>query len=328
MINAAIVGIGWWGQKIVNAVQGKSERIRFIRGVSKEPDTVRDFAARQGFELSTEFADVLADPRVQAVVLATPHSLHTQQIVDVAKAGKAVFCEKPLALKKADALRSTSACREAGVLLGLGTNKRFWPSMRELRRVVASGELGEILHVEGHYSNENSGAHFSPWRGSPAEAPGAGMTGSGIHVLDALVNLLGPVARVQTQVITRKPAPDPTDTLSIMFEFENKTSALLGAVRATPFYWRIHVFGREGSVEALGETDLVIRRKGAKPEHFSYEPLDSLKEEFDVFADAVAGNSEYPIKMPHMVNVVAAFEAIVQSIETGAPVSLNRNPSS
>lgn len=322
MINAAIVGVGWWGQKIVNAVQGKSERIRFIRGISKEPDSVRDFAATHAFELSTEFADALTDPRVQAIVLATPHSLHTEQIVAVAKAGKAVFCEKPLALMKADALRSTNACRDAGVLLGIGTNKRFWPSMRELRRVVAGGELGEILHVEGHYSNENSGAHFSPWRGAPSETPGAGMTGSGIHVLDALVNLLGPVARVQTQVITRKPAPDPTDTLSIVFEFENRTSALLGAVRATPFYWRIHVFGREGSVEALGETDLVIRRKGAKPEHFSYAPLDSLKEEFDVFADAVAGDSEYPIKMTHMVNVVAAFEAIVQSIESGQPVSL------
>ena len=324
MINAAIVGLGWWGQKIVNAVQGKSTRIRFSRGVSKEPDTVREFTARHQMELSTELADVLADPRVQAVILATPHSLHTDQIIAVAKAGKAVFCEKPLALKKADAVRSTSACRDAGVLLGIGTNKRFWPSMRELRRVVASGELGEILHVEGHYSNENSGAHFSQWRTSPSEAPGAGMTGSGIHVLDALCNLLGPVARVQTQVITRKPAPDPTDTLSIMFEFENHTSALLGAVRATPFYWRIHVFGREASVEALGETELVIRRKGAKPEHHSYDPLDSLKEEFDVFADAVAGHSEYPIKMPHMVNVVAAFEAIVQSIETGQPVSLTK----
>jgi len=95
-------------------------------------------------------------------------------------------------------------------------------------------------------------------------------------------------------------------------------------VRATPFYWRIHVFGREASVEALGETELVIRRKGAKPEHVSYDPLDSLKEEFDVFADAVAGHSEYPIRMPHMVNVVAAFEAIVQSIETGQPVSLTK----
>ena len=78
MINAAIVGLGWWGQKIVNAVQGKSTRIRFSRGVSKEPDTVREFTARHQMELSTELADVLADPRVQAVILATPHSLHFQ----------------------------------------------------------------------------------------------------------------------------------------------------------------------------------------------------------------------------------------------------------
>ena len=117
MINAAIVGIGWWGQKIVTAVQGKSTRMHFIRGVSKEPDEVRAFATRHGIELSTEIKDVLADPRVQAVVLATPHSLHTEQIVACAKAGKAVFCEKPLALKEADARRSVEACQHAGVLL-------------------------------------------------------------------------------------------------------------------------------------------------------------------------------------------------------------------
>jgi len=176
MIDAAIIGLGWWGKNIVNAVQARSERLRFVRGVSKEPDTVRDFAAHHNFELSTDLNDALTDPRVQAVVLATPHSLHTQQIIAAAAAGKAVFCEKPLAMKKADAVRSVAACKQAGVVLGIGTNKRFWPSMRELRRVVAGQELGEILHIEGHYSNENSGMHFSPWRDSPEESPGGTST--------------------------------------------------------------------------------------------------------------------------------------------------------
>jgi predicted dehydrogenase len=153
MINAAIIGLGWWGKNIVNAVQAKTERVRFLRGVSKEPDTVRDFAAHHNLELSTHLDDALGDPRVQAVVLATPHSLHTDQIVAAARAGKAVFCEKPLALNKADAVRAVAACEQAGIVLGVGTNKRFWPSMRELRRVVAGGELGEILHLEGHFSN-------------------------------------------------------------------------------------------------------------------------------------------------------------------------------
>lgn len=343
MLQAAIVGLGRWGSRIVTAVQGKSDRIRFIRGVSKEPQVVRDFAAKHHIELSTELADVLADKRIQAVVLATPHSLHTSQIIEVAQSGRAVFCEKPLALRRLDAIASTNACANAGVVLGIGTNKRFWSSMRELRRVVSSGVLGEILHVEGHYSNNNSsersefskmigttqeaartddGSERASWRESPDEAPGAGMTGSGIHVLDALVNLLGPVSRVTAQVITRKPAPDPTDTLGVMFEFANRTSAYLGAVRATPFYWRIHVFGRDGSVEAIGENRIVIRRKGAEPATYDYESVDSMKEEFEVFADAVEGLSEYPISLVHMVNVVSAFEAIVHSIESGGPVAI------
>src|SRR5262249_31967969 len=98
MINAAIIGLGRWGKNIVDAVQHKSTRLRIIRGVSKEPEFVGDFAKKHGFELSTEFADAVTDPRVQAVFLATPHSLHVEQISAAAAANKPVWCEKPLAL--------------------------------------------------------------------------------------------------------------------------------------------------------------------------------------------------------------------------------------
>ena len=314
MINAAIVGIGWWGQKIVTAVQGKSERLRFIRGVSKEPDEVRDFAARHGIRLSAELNDVLADPEVRAVVLATPHSLHTQQIVACAQAGKAVFCEKPLALTKADATRAVEACKRAGVLLGIGTNKRFWPCMRELRRVVDSGVLGRLLHVEGHYSNENTGKHFSSWRTHPAEAPAAGLTGSGIHVLDALVSYAGPARQVRAQVLSLQPQPHPLDSITVMFEFERGLSGTLAAIRSTPFYWRIHLFGSTGSAEALGENELVVRLNGETPQRFSYEAVDSLAAEFDAFADALAGRASYPISGDEMIATIAAFEAIVAAV--------------
>ncbi len=325
MINAAIVGIGWWGQKIITAVQGKSANLRFIRGVSKEPDDVRDFTARHGISLSTELDDVLKDPAVQAVVLATPHSLHTEQIIACAKAGKPVFCEKPLALKKADAMRSVQACKEAGVLLGIGTNKRFWPCMRELRRVVDSGALGRILHVEGHYSNENTGRHFSSWRTDSTEAPAAGLTGSGIHVLDALVSYAGAARSVHAQVVSLQPQPNPLDTITVMFEFERagqRISGTLAAIRSTPFYWRIHIFGAEGSAEALGEDELVVRLKGQPPQLTSYDTVDSLAAEFDAFADALAGRAVYPVRGDEMIATVSAFEAIVASVASRQPVYL------
>src|SRR5665213_3051077 len=100
MINAAMIGLGRWGQTTIAAVQGKSTRVRFVHGVTKEPELVRDFAARHDFRLSTDLADVLADPIVQAVWLATPHSLHVEQVRAIAATGRPVWCEKPLALTR------------------------------------------------------------------------------------------------------------------------------------------------------------------------------------------------------------------------------------
>jgi len=322
MLNVAIIGMGWWGKNILNSVQGKSAKVRFVHGVSKEIDAALPIAEAHGLTLSDDLERALADPRVQAVYLATPHSLHTDQIVRVARAGKPVFCEKPLALKRADAERSVAACARAGALLGLGTNKRFWPSMAELRRVVASGELGRVLLIEGHYSNENSGLHFSAWRDSPDEAPGGGMTGTGIHLLDAFVSIAGPVAAVDARLTIHRTGHDPRDALGVNFEFKSGLTGYFGAVRASPVYWRVHVFGDDGSAEALGETQVVLRSRGGKTEVRDFPKVDSLLAEIDAFADAVEGRAPYPIQPGEMVDVVAAFDAIVTSMAARKPVTI------
>jgi predicted dehydrogenase len=324
MINAAIVGLGRWGRNIVNAVQGKSERLRFTHGVVRAPDAAREFAAEHGLELSTDFAGVLSSPGVQAVVLATPHTLHADQIVAVAAAGKAVFCEKPLALNRADAERAVRACGKAGVPLGLGHDKRFFPSMRELKRVVDGGYLGDILHVEGHFSNESTRVFYAGWRELPAESPGGSLTATGIHILDAFVNLVGPVRRVSAQFIAHPPRPEPVDTVSLLLEFENRVSGVLCGVRTTPQFWRVHVFGTQGSAEALEQNDLVLRKSGAQPQRLSFEPFDALRYELEAFADAVSGNAPYPIPVEQMLADVAALEAAFKSIETGEPVLVTK----
>ncbi len=322
MINAAIIGLGWWGKNHLAAAQGKSGKLRFVHGVSKEMDAAVPLAEQYGFTLSDDLERALADPRVQAVVLATPHSLHTEQVVRVAAAGKPVFCEKPFALKRADAERSVAACAKAGIPLGVGTNKRFWPSMVELRRVVASGALGRVMLIEGHYSNENSGMHFSAWRDSPDESPGGGMTGTGIHLLDAFVSIGGPVSEVNARLVTHRKGADPRDTIGVNFEFASGLAGYFGAVRASPIYWRVHVFGDEGSAEALGETQVVLRSRGGRTEVRDFPKVDSILVELDAFADAVEGRAPYPIKPKEIVDVVAAFEGIITSIGTRKPVSI------
>jgi predicted dehydrogenase len=321
MINAGIVGLGWWGKNLVEAVQGKSEHLRFVCGACRDTRPVVAFAERHGLALSSSLSELLADGRVEAVVLATPHSLHAEQIIAVAEARKPVFCEKPLALTRNDAARAIEACRQSGVVLALGENHRFWPNMQEMRRIVASGEIGAPMHIEGHTSNENSGRFFGAWRHAAAESPGGGMTGAGIHVLDAFIHLMGPVQSVNAQLITRKPPPDPLDMLSAMFRFASGATGVFATLRSTPDYRRVHVFGPAGSVEALGPSELVIRRSRQPVQQLRFAPIDSLRRELEAFADAITGRAVYPITSDEMLGTIAAFEALVASAETGRSIS-------
>jgi predicted dehydrogenase len=322
MINAAIVGLGRWGKNLVESVQGRSDKLQFVQCVVRRPETAREFGQQQRLEISSDFERMLLDDGIQAVVLATPHSLHTQQIVAAAAAGKAVFCEKPLALGKADAMLAVEACRRAGVPLGLGHDKRFWGSMRALRHISASGELGQLLHVEGHFSNESTRRYYEGWRAGEKDAPGGGLTATGIHILDAFVAVAGAARRVRAHVVSHPPSPEPVDTLSVLVDFASGVTGVLCGVRTTPQYWRVHVFGKEGSVEAVGPTDLTIRRTDAKPEHRTFEPVNSLRLELEAFADAVAGLAPYPIPTQQMIDGVAALEATIRSLESGDGVEV------
>ena len=322
MINAAIVGLGRWGRNMVSTLNGRSDRLRFTHSVVRRPDSVRDFAAQHGLAIATRLADVLDDSGVHAVVLTTPHTLHTEQVVAAARAGKPVFCEKPLALKHADAKRSLDACMQAGVPLGLGHDKRYFASMRELKRMVEAGTLGEILHIEGHFSNESTRKFYAGWREDPNESPGGGITATGIHILDAFVNLMGPVRCVSAQLIERPATPEPVDTLSVLMEFNNRVSGVLCGVRSTAHYWRVHVFGKEGSAEALGDRELIVRMWDQAPQRLQLERVDTLRCELEAFAEAIEGRTAFPISAEQMLGTVAALEAILESVETKGPVSV------
>ena len=311
MIDAAIVGLGRWGRNLVNAVQGKSNKLRFVAGVVRRPEAARPFAEEKGLELVTDLPAVLRDPRVQAVVLATPHSLHAEQVMAVAAAGKPVFCEKPLALTGAEAQRAADACARAKVPLGIGHDKRFWGSMQALMQTVKRDDLGRILHVEGHFSNETTGRFYEGWRGAEEDSPGGPLTATGVHILDAFVGIAGAVRRIDAHVISHPSDAAPVDTSTFFVEFENRTSGVLCGVRTTPQFLRVHAFGTDGWAEAVEATELTIRKTDQPPERQTFEPVVSLRLELEAFADAVAGRAPYPITPQQMVDTAYALELAI-----------------
>ncbi|MBC7779682.1 MAG: Gfo/Idh/MocA family oxidoreductase, partial [Proteobacteria bacterium] len=286
-IDSAIVGLGRWGRGHVKSMQaaGEARALRFVRAIDPALEANRAFADEHGLRLSADLDDALDDAAIRAIVLATPHSLHRAQVEACARAGKAVFCEKPLALTLIDARAMIDACNRAGVVLGVGHLRRFWPSMRALRQVVESGELGEVLHIEGHFSNEHSNNVVGGWRESPAESPGAGLTGAGLHIVDAFTCLIGPAQRVVAQIVERKPPPAPLDSVCALYRLDagegRQVSGVLASVRASPMYWRVHVFGARGSIEALGEHEIVRHASGRAPAHETLAPNDAMRAQLD-----------------------------------------------
>src|SRR5262245_54964828 len=110
MIRAAIVGLGWSGKHIVRPIAGP-EAVPIATATDVD-DSRAAFARDHGLSFAPSFDAALADPTIDAVILCTPHSHHAGQVLAAARAGKHVFCEKPLALARADAERSVSACRK------------------------------------------------------------------------------------------------------------------------------------------------------------------------------------------------------------------------
>jgi predicted dehydrogenase len=328
MIGVAIVGMGSRGMRVVELLRRQSQ-LRVVCGV--EPDRQRRAAvvASESFPVGDQLEVALSDPAVHAVILTTPHSGHEDQVAQAARAGTHVFCEKPLGMTRESALRSVEACTRAKVVLGLGHERRFEPPMLELRRMIARGDLGTLLQVEANFSHDELvGSDKESWWRSPREAPAAGMTGPGIHLLDLCVSMLGEADRVVAHSATLATEMPAGDAIAALIRFRSGATAYVSAMLATPFVSRFQVFGSRGWAEIRGRGPgdarhgwaMTIRPAGGRPRVRRYPSADAALTNLQAFANAVEGLVPYPIRQVEMINSVAVMEAIFISTARGGAV--------
>src|SRR3954464_3503217 len=249
----AVIGLGWWGRVIVPLAKS-STKLRVVAVADPDPAGA-EFARQQSVPLGTSYEDILGNPGVQGVVLCTPHTLHTDQIVRAANAKKHVFCEKPLAMSRADVLKSVGACNANGVKLAVGHEKRFEPPIQEAMRLVQSGELGTPLQIEANFVQDKFlSLAADNWRLSAKEAPAGPMTATGIPLLDLSIGVMGPVERVFASVRQLASQLTNGDTLAILLCHERGSHSLLNACLATPFDGRFAVYGSKGWAEVRDKT--------------------------------------------------------------------------
>jgi|SRR5450631_2082473 predicted dehydrogenase len=316
MLNTAIVGLGWWGKTLVKAAKDFGAPIKFVRGVTLEPDTVRDFAAEHKIAIGASFDDILADKAIQAVVLATPHTKHPEQVKALAVAGKHIYCEKPFALSKAEAAAMLEACKRAGVVIGVGHHFRLMPSMRLLAELKDQGAFGAIMHVEGNYSHDWLADYpADSWRMQAVESRAGGMTGMGIHVLDCFRELVGPMKRIAALSKARALKLPTGDTTSALIEFESGATGTLATTIKTPFEWRIAVYGENCHAISVSETRAIVKYAGKEAEVIDRPPDIHLGRNLDYFAKAAMGQGTFPISPEGILQTASALEAVFKSVD-------------
>ena len=323
-LGVAVVGLGWWGRTLVPLLKS-SARLRVVKGVDPASAGAA-FAASEGIAYEASFERALQDPAVQGVVLCTPHSLHTDQILAAARARKHVFCEKPLSMSRADVLRAVKACADNDVALAVGHEKRFEPPVQEVFRLARAGELGTLLQVEANFSQDKFLA-LAPdnWRLSPAEAPAGPMTATGIHLLDLAVGLLGPAQHVYARVRQLGSRLVNGDTLGILVTHKSGANSLISAVLATPFDGRFAVYGNKGWAEVRDKAHpeapegwvLTVKRRNLEPQPKSFPPAKAVLANLEAFADAAARRAPYPVPQDQMIANVSALEAVFRSAASG-----------
>jgi predicted dehydrogenase len=323
MLRVAICGAGHWGTRLIESVQGKSKKIRFVAAVTRDPAALKPLGERFGLALTARYEEVLADSAIDAVVLATPHSKHAAEIAAAAQARKHVFVEKPFTLTRASAQSAIEACRTAGTTLQVGFNRRYAPAYVDMKRRIAAGEIGALRHLEGNFSGPPSyQIEKDNWRSNRVESPGGSMTARGCHVLDSMVHIAGPATEVVAFSERQQLDIDIDDTTSCLLRFASGATGTLATLHAATQIYRIHAFGSKGALEMRGDTELNVFDLAGNGRRQSFDAIDKERAQLEAFADAVAAKVNFVIAPEEIVNVVAGTEAVAASARSGKAVTI------
>lgn len=247
-IRWGITGLGRIaGTEIAPAIAASPHGV--LRGVaSRDQGRADAFADRHGAARAVaSYGDLLADPELDAVYIATPNAQHVDQVVAAAAAGKHVLCDKPLALSAADARRAVSACERAGVRLGITFQTRFHDNFGHFRDVIQDGSLGEIRAVQVEMSSGRT--LLQGWRTDPALAGLGVINNIGVHAFDLIRFLLGAEVTEVTALTGHEPGLVPETLALVLLRYTSGALAYVNVNQSVAYPQAdITVYGTRGRV--------------------------------------------------------------------------------
>jgi len=331
-IKVGIVGLGRWA-KVLTRAAAKSNKIRIVSAFSRSEEKRAAFAKELGVPAAPDMQSLLANPEIKGVILTVPNEQHLPMAEQVARSGKHVYTEKPIANTLEDGLKIAALEKKYGVSVTVGHSARLMAGIRIIRAMIDKGELGRVAFMEANFSNERAlELTRETWRWYKDKAPGGPLSQLAIHQFDVLHYLGGEIDAVSSMASKLSPVGAEVDDQSMtLLKFADGKIGYVGSCWTSPGIFAVRVFGSQGLMhyeidfgawdtpDKLHITSTLYIQRGkngyGKREEIKLPPSDMFCAELDMFAEScVTGNVRE--LSAHNGNVaVAVVYAALRSIE-------------
>lgn len=313
-----LVGLGRHVTEEIVPAMRRSAAAEIVACAGRDASAAGAFAERFGITRACEtFEDLVHDPDVNAVFVATPNALHAEVVLAAARAGKHILCEKPLALTVADGRAMTAACGAAGVQLRIGLHLRFERSLQRIAEILQSGAIGtpRALSIE---RTAPLGERV-PWRVDPGQG-GSILFDVGVHLLDLVPRLLATeIAAVSGLATPERATGRSADTVTILLRLRNGVQAAIRASREAPYAASdLAVIGtagmlRTGPLRWVPEHRITVTTESGTTEE-TLPAGDLYRAEIDAFAEDLRDNGSRGATGEDGVQLIAITEAVQRAL--------------
>lgn len=321
----ASIGIGWWSDVLADAAARTNGRVQIVSCFTRTPDKRTAFAAKYQCRAAAAYEDILQDRSIDGIINTTPNDVHLETTRAAAEAGKHVFLDKPIANTLGDARAITRVCREAGITLAVGYQRRREGHFRWIKERIDAGEAGKLVQAEANISRDREGKfELDHWRYTAQGMPGGVMLQIGLHYIDVLMMLLGPVTSVSGMASQLVLPGDNPDVGTFLMTHENgAVSSLSTSYASASEYYLMNIYAKRMSFYYDLFSGLRCLRQGeTAPTRVAIDDPDPLAEELVEWADAAQAGGEPEVGGEGATLSLAVVKAGILSARLGRHVDV------
>ena len=323
-LRVAMLGIGWWSDVLADACK-RSNLFDIATCFTRSPDKRAAFAAKYKCAQADSYEAILADPSIEAIINTTPNNVHLESTRQAADAKKHVFLDKPIANTVAEGMEIARICEKAGIVLARGYQRRRESHFRWIKAEIDAGRFGRMVQAEGNISRDRLGKiDLTSWRYQSSGMPGGVMLQIGIHYVDVLEFLMGPVKRVSGMSSQLVLPGDNPDVANLILEHESGAiSNLTASYASASEYYMMNVYGKEASAYYdLFNGLRHLKRGDTKAQPVATQTNDAIREELDEFVACVRNGGRPETDGYWASRNLAVIKAGVKSAREGRAIDV------